>query len=249
MKEYGLIGKTLKHSFSKNFFTEKFQNEKIDAHYELFELPEIAQFASLVKEHELYGLNVTIPYKEEVMQFLDELDPIAQGIGAVNTVKFIRTGETTKLKGYNTDIIGFTDSIRPHLKEYHKKALVLGSGGAAKAIHYALHLMGIETKTVSRNSKEGCFTYDELNDERNKAILDEYLLIINCSPAGMFPNVEQAPNIPYGLLTDRHFLYDLVYNPILTKFCELGEKQGAFAMSGLEMLHGQAIASWKIWNE
>ena len=245
MKEFGLIGKTLKHSFSKNFFTEKFQNEGTEAHYELFELPSISDFPELIKKHELYGLNVTIPYKEEVMQYLDDIDEIAKGIGAVNTIKFIRSGSKTSLKGYNTDIIGFSDSIRPHLKDYHRKALVLGSGGAAKAIHYALHRMGIDTTTVSRQSKEGCFTYEDLDKE----ILDEYLLIVNCSPAGMFPNVEQSPNIPYELLSNRHFLYDLVYNPIHTKFCELGEKQGAFAMSGLEMLHGQAIASWKIWND
>ena len=165
MKQYGLIGKTLGHSFSKKFFTEKFSQESIEAQYDLFELPEITHFPCLTQQHEFYGLNVTIPYKESVIQYLDELDKIASEIGAVNTIKFIRKNGRTSLKGYNTDIIGFTNSITPHLKKEHQKALILGTGGASKAIAFALTKLGIEYTFVSRKKQDGILTYQELNEE------------------------------------------------------------------------------------
>lgn len=245
MRKFGLIGKKLGHSFSKKFFSEKFKNEDIDAEYELYELENIQQFEELKKDPDLVGLNVTIPYKEEIIPFLDELNPTAQAIGAVNTVKFVRKGDKTLLKGYNTDMIGFKESFTPHLKPIHNKAIILGTGGASKAVRYVLNELGIESKFVSRSPKEGQFSYDELNAE----ILQEYNIIINCSPIGMFPNIDDAPNIPYQYLNDKNYLYDLIYNPLLTRFCEIGEKQGATIQNGLEMLQGQAIASWKIWNE
>ncbi len=245
MQQFGLIGKTLKHSFSKQFFTEKFQNEHIDAQYDLFELSDIKDFQKLIKENELYGLNVTIPYKEQVIPFLDKMDSTAEAIGAVNTIKFCRENGSLSLCGYNTDIIGFRDSLVPDLKPCHKKALILGTGGASKAIVYALHQLNIETKMVSRTRKEDMLCYEEINEE----ILSDYLLIVNCSPAGMFPNIDTAPNLPYNLLTHNHYLFDLVYNPTNTLFCQLGQKQGATVKNGLEMLYGQAIASWKIWNK
>lgn len=245
MKKFGLIGKTLKHSFSKNFFTEKFQKENIDAQYELYEMETIDKVAELVKDPDLIGLNVTIPYKEEVIPFLNDIDPTAKAIGAVNTIKISHEGGKTTLKGYNTDLIGFTDSLKPQLKPYHKKALILGTGGASKAVFYALTQLGIEPTYVSRTTREGGLTYQDLDEK----VMEEYLLIVNCSPVGMFPHVDEAPNIPYELLTDKHYLYDLVYNPLRTQFCQKGEEKGAITKNGLEMLHGQAIASWKIWND
>lgn len=245
MKQYGLIGKTLGHSFSKSFFTEKFQNETIEAQYDLFELPEISQFPCLIQQHTFYGLNVTIPYKETVIQYLDELDHIAKEIGAVNTIKFQRKNGRTSLKGYNTDIIGFTNSITPHLQKVHDKALILGTGGASKAIAFALEKLGIEYTFVSRNKQEGILTYHELTEE----IIHQNKLIINCTPIGTFPNCDIAPSIPYKHITKEHFLYDLIYNPAKTLFCQMGEDKGAITLNGLEMLHGQAIASWTIWNQ
>lgn len=245
MKHFGLIGKVLVHSFSKKFFTEKFAKEGIDAQYDLYELPVIDDFKTLIASKEFSGFNVTIPYKEQIIPFLDSLDPIAEGIGAVNTVKFIRENGKTELRGYNTDIIGFTDSIKSLLRGHHKKALILGTGGASKAVCYAFKLMGIEYKYVSRNARSDAFTYSDLNEE----VMKEYSVVVNCSPVGTFPHHDEAPNIPYEFLTPNHLLYDLVYNPEHTKFCQLGEAHGAICKNGLEMLHNQAIASWKIWND
>lgn len=242
---YGLIGKTLGHSFSKNFFTEKFKREGIDDKYELFELPNIEMFRTLVAEVPLNGLNVTIPYKEQVMQFLDEIDETAKAINAVNTVKFIRNADgTTFLKGYNTDVIGFSESLKPLLKEWHSHALILGSGGAAKAVAYALGQFGVEYKFVSRVKRGDNFTYGELDE----IIMQKYLLIVNCSPLGTFPNVNDAPDIPYQFIGTEHLLYDLVYNPEKTLFMQKGAAQGAVVKNGLEMLHGQALAAWNIWQ-
>lgn len=242
---YGLIGKTLVHSFSKNFFTEKFEREGIDDKYELFELPEIERFRDLIDNVPLNGLNVTIPYKEQVMQFLDEIDETAKAINAVNTVKFMRKADGSLfLKGYNTDVIGFSESLRPLLKDHHKHALVLGTGGAAKAVAYALDRFGIDYKFVSREKCGDNFTYGELDEK----ILQKYLLIVNCSPLGTFPNVDAAPDIPYQFLGAEHLLYDLVYNPEKTLFMQKGEAQGAVVKNGLEMLHGQALAAWDIWQ-
>ncbi len=245
MKKFGLIGKTLKHSFSKTFFTDKFQKENINAQYELYELDTVGKVEELVKDPDLIGLNVTIPYKEEIIPYLNDIDPTAKAIGAVNTIKISHNDGKTTLKGYNTDLIGFSDTLKLHLKPYHKKALILGTGGASKAVLFALKQLNIKTTYVSRTPHEGALTYQDLDEK----VMEEYLLIVNCSPVGMFPHVDEAPNIPYDLLTDKHYLYDLVYNPLHTQFCQKGEEKGAVTKNGLEMLYGQAIASWKIWND
>jgi shikimate dehydrogenase len=241
MTTYGLIGYPLGHSFSRKFFTEKFEKEGIDAQYLNFEIPSIEEFPEIIKNHpELGGLNVTIPYKQQVMQYLDELSPEAKEIGAVNVVK---VGE--KLKGYNSDVIGFVNSIKPLLKAHHKKALILGTGGASKAIRYGLaEKLGMETLFVSRSAREGIITYEDVNAE----VLKEYEVIVNCSPVGMFPHVDECPTLPYEAMNENHLLYDLVYNPLETLFMKKGAAQGATVKNGLEMLHLQAIASWEFWG-
>ena len=241
MTTYGLIGYPLGHSFSRKFFTEKFEKEGIDAQYLNFEIPSIEEFLEIIKNHpELGGLNVTIPYKQQVMQYLDELSLEAKEIGAVNVVK---VGE--KLKGYNSDVIGFVNSIKPLLKAHHKKALILGTGGASKAIRYGLEKkLGMETLFVSRSAREGMITYEDVNAE----VLKEYEVIVNCSPVGMFPHVDECPTLPYEAMNENHLLYDLVYNPLETLFMKKGAAQGATVKNGLEMLHLQAIASWEFWG-
>jgi shikimate dehydrogenase len=244
MKQFGLIGFPLGHSFSKKFFTEKFERENIDAQYDLYELENISGFEDLKAKAELCGLNVTIPHKKNIIQYLDELDDTAAQIGAVNVIKFIRQDGKLRLKGYNSDAIGFENSIKPLLKSYHKKALILGTGGASKAIDYTLRKLGIETTFVSRTAKSGMLTYDQLNNE----ILNENLVIVNASPVGTFPHSDECPNIPYQLLTDKHLLFDAVYNPAETLFLKKGKAQGAQGLNGEGMLIGQAIAAWEIWN-
>ena len=244
MKIYGLIGEKLGHSFSKKYFTEKFAAESIDARYELFEIPDIFEFPLLIKKHCFSGLNVTIPYKEKIIPFLDELDAVAEAVGAVNTIRFIHTKERVILKGYNTDVAGFTDSLNPLLLPHHTNALILGTGGASKAVRYALKSLNIDYRFVSRTPSGGNYSYQQLTKE----IIEKHPLIINCSPVGTFPNVAIAPEIPYQYLTFNHLLYDLIYNPAETLFCRLGAKQGATVKSGLEMLYGQANAAWDIWN-
>lgn len=245
MERYGLIGKILVHSFSKKYFTEKFKEENIDARYDLFELPEIDEFKKLIESKDLCGLNVTIPYKEEVMKFLDELDDTAQKIGAVNTIQFNTKGGKRWLKGFNTDTIGFETSLKPLLREQHTHALVLGTGGASKAVLYTLKKLGIKPQLVSRTRKEGILSYEDID----KKIVDSHKLIVNCTPAGTFPNVDDMPPFPVNLLGEEHLIYDLIYNPEETKFCQLAKRNGAVTKNGLEMLHGQAIAAWKIWND
>jgi len=245
MKHFGLIGFPLGHSFSKKFFTEKFKQENIDAQYDLYELANLLEFENLLTETELYGLNVTIPYKEKVIQYLDELDETAAEIGAVNVIKFIREEGSLKIKGYNSDAIGFENSLAPLLKTYHQKALILGTGGASKAIDYTLRKLGITTTFVSRTAKPDSLTYDQLN----KDILNENLVIINASPVGTFPHADECPNIPYQFLTGKHLLFDAVYNPAETLFLKKGKEQKAQVLNGEGMLTGQAIAAWKIWNE
>ncbi len=245
MKQFGLIGFPLGHSFSKKFFTEKFENEQIDARYDLYELDDISKFISLIENTELNGLNVTIPYKEKVIPFLDELDDTAEKIGAVNVIKFIREKNKLALKGYNSDAIGFENSLKPYLESFHKKALILGTGGASKAINYVLNKLNIETTFVSRNASRGKLTYQELNQE----IINDNLLIVNASPVGTFPHSDSCPEIPYQFLTEKHILFDVVYNPSETLFMIKGKEQGAQALNGESMLIGQAKAAWKIWNE
>jgi len=242
MDKYGIIGNPLGHSFSKGFFTEKFAREGIDAQYLNFQIPEIGKLTDVLKENpELRGINVTLPYKTEVIPFLDELSNEAREIGAVNVVQ-IRNGN---LKGFNSDIIGFTRSIQPLLKPHHRKALILGTGGASRAIRVGLTRLGLEWKYVSRTPREGMITYEDIT----AGTLREYEVIVNCSPVGMFPKVDECPAIPYELLTPDNLLYDLVYNPENTLFMKKGALQGAVVKNGLEMLHLQAIASWEFWNE
>lgn len=244
MERYGLIGKILVHSFSKKFFTEKFERESHDARYDLFELPVIDEFRELIQTDGLCGLNVTIPYKQEVMPFLNELDSMAAEIGAVNTIQINHIDGKLSLKGFNTDAIGFENSLKPLLKPCHTKALVLGTGGASKAILYILRKLGIEPQYVSRNRKEGILAYEDLTKE----VVERHKLIVNCTPLGTFPKVDEMPSFPIEHLTQDHLVYDLIYNPEETKLCRLARERGAATKNGLEMLHGQAIAAWEIWN-
>lgn len=244
MRHFGLIGFPVIQSFSKLYFTEKFARESIDADYELYPLETIDLFSGLVQSKVLSGLNVTIPHKQAIIPYLDELDETAQEIGAVNVVRFIREGEQLRLKGYNTDAIGFENSIRPFLKQEHHKALILGTGGASKAIDYVLRKLGLKTTFVSRTPSKNQLTYEELNEE----IMREYLVVVNCTPLGMFPAIEGFPPIPYAAIGNRHLLYDVVYKPEETIFLAKGKAQGAVTVNGLEMLWGQAAAAWEIWN-
>lgn len=245
MKKFGLIGYPLGHSFSKNFFNEKFHSENIDAEYLNFEIADIKELPKvLLSNPELKGLNVTIPYKEQVIPYLNELDPDAAAIGAVNVIKIVQQKGKTKLIGYNSDIIGFVQSIEPLLESQHKKALILGTGGASKAIFHGLKKLGIESTFVSRKAQKGMFTYEELTPE----IMDEYKVIVNCTPVGMYPRADEYPDIPYDYLTPNHLLYDLLYNPDTTLFMKKGADKGAVVKNGLEMLLLQAFGAWDIWN-
>lgn len=254
---YGLFGYPLGHSFSRAFFSKKFAQEGINAEYINFERPSAEELLQVIAEHPyLRGLNVTLPHKQAVIPFLDELSDEAQAIGAVNVIRITRESGTSKpyLKGFNSDVIGFVDSIRPLLQPHHRRALVLGTGGASKAICYGLTKLGIEWRYVSRKRPdkvlsgsvaERVFTYSDITP----SLLADYTVIVNCTPLGMFPNEDTAPTIPYAALSSRHLLYDLVYNPEVTAFMREGRRFGATIKGGLEMLHLQAIASWKFWNE
>jgi len=241
---FGLIGYPLSHSFSRKYFTEKFEKEHIsNTRYELFPIPSIGDLTGLLERNPtLCGLNVTIPYKEEVLFFLTEKNELVKEIGACNC---IRIGKDGSLKGFNTDAIGFGRSLQQHLGLHHKKALVFGTGGGAKAVQYVLRTMGIEYRIVSRKAIPGQLTYDELSP----ALIAEYSLIINTTPLGMHPNQAEAPAIPYAALTPEHYLYDLVYNPEKTLFLQKGEERGAAIKNGHDMLVLQAEESWKIWND
>jgi len=246
MRLFGLIGYPLGHSFSVPYFTRKFREEKIEAEYRNFPLEHIGDFEKLVKmEPGLVGLNVTVPYKQKIIPFLDALNPTARSIGAVNTIFFCRKDGRLSLLGYNTDVIGFERSLKEHLKEEHKQALVLGTGGSSKAVTAVLSGMGLAYQMVSRQRREGMLTYDQLDDK----IMENHTLIINTTPLGMFPEVETNPNIPYNKITSRHLLFDLVYNPEETRFLSLGKEQGASIVNGSDMLTYQAEGSWEIWNK
>ena len=244
-KIYGLIGYPLTHSFSQNYFNQKFRNENIDAEYVNFEIPDIGDLMEVISENpNLHGLNVTIPYKEQVIPYLDEIDDDAAQIGAVNVIKFIRNKNSVIFKGYNSDIIGFCDSIAPLLTPNRNKALILGTGGAAKAVYHGLKKLGVEPIYVSRNKQEGMLTYGELTND----IMAEYKVIVNTTPLGMYPRMDECPNIPYQCLTKEHLCYDLLYNPDVTLFMKRAEENGAEVKNGLEMLLLQAFAGWNIWN-
>ena len=248
MQKYGLIGYPLKHSFSIGYFNEKFEAENIDAQYVNFEIPRIEDFMEVVEENpNLCGLNVTIPYKEQVIPYLDELDKDTAKIGAVNVIKIIRQPKgKTKLVGYNSDIVGFTRSIEPLLQSHHVKALILGTGGASKAVFHGLANLGIKATFVSRTKQSNdVLTYEELTPE----IMQSHTVIVNTTPLGMYPKVDFCPNIPYDLLTPNHLLYDLLYNPNETLFMKKGMERGATVKNGLEMLLLQAFVSWEIWNK
>ena len=245
VKLFGLLGKNIEYSFSRGYFSDKFQNLKLKKHkYVNFDLGDIKNFPLIIQQNEnLKGFNVTIPYKEKVIPFLDKLDKTAKKIGAVNTVKLTKRGN---LKGYNSDVVGFEKSIMPLLKNHHKKALILGTGGASKAIAYALKRNDIKYIFVSRNPegrKE--ISYDKLNEE----IIKKYAIIINSTPLGTSPNVEKCPNVPYQYISEKHILFDLIYNPATTTFLSKGKAKGATIKNGLEMLELQAEASWRIWND
>ena len=245
-RKFGLIGFPLTHSFSKRFFTEKFANEGIDAEYLNFEIESLTDLKNLLNLHpDLIGFNVTIPYKEQVIAYLDTTDESAAGIKAVNTIKINRSGRHISLHGYNTDIHGFQESIKPLLQTYHHKALVLGTGGASKAVVKALENLHIDTILVSRNPEDkGEISYSDLDED----VMDSYKIIVNTTPIGTYPNIEGCPSIPFELTTPRHLLFDLVYNPETTEFLKQGKLHGAIIKNGLEMLHLQALAAWEIWN-
>ncbi|MCH5229889.1 MAG: shikimate dehydrogenase [Muribaculaceae bacterium] len=243
---YGLIGKKLGHSFSANFFNTKFKNEGINESYRLFPLNDIELLPSLISSNpELKGLNVTIPYKEAVIPYLDHISPDAEEIGAVNVIKISSKKEKTILEGYNTDWIGFKDALTPFLNEKVDKALILGTGGASKAVYYALKTLGIEATKVSRTPSPDYLRYSDLDE----SIIRSRLLIINTTPLGMFPENHTLPFIPYEYLTDEHLMFDLVYNPSITEFMKKGAEKRALTINGLQMLHNQAIEAWKIWSE
>ena len=242
MKCYGLIGRTLKHSFSKNYFTEKFEKEGLaDYSYDNFELASVTEFPLLQKQHpDLKGLNITIPYKEEILQFLTHKNKVVEAIGACNCIRL----EGEKLTGFNTDVVGFRKTLEPQLRQHHKKALILGTGGASKAIAYVLQELAINFQYVSRKKSATNLTYEDLDEDA----LKRHHLIINTTPLGTWPDVHACPLVPYHLVTPRHFLYDLIYNPVKTKFLLEGEKRGAQICNGYDMLIEQAEESWRIWN-
>lgn len=247
MKKFGLIGYPLSHSFSKKYFTNKFEKEGIsDCSYELFPIESIQELPQVLADNpELIGLNVTIPYKEQVLPFLDKLDPKAEAIGAVNTIKI----EDGKLTGYNTDYNGFKDSLTKFIgpNPSPQKALILGTGGASKAVKAVLEDLGIEYQFVSRKLEEGQLSYNSISSSPNHLLTSS--LIINTTPLGMSPNEESLPDLPYSHLTPNHLLFDLVYNPMKTAFMQKGIDANCWIKNGLEMLHGQAEKAWEIWNK
>lgn len=246
MKRYGLLGYPLTHSFSKRYFTEKFEAEKINSTYQNFEIDTIEKFPDVIKNNpEIIGLNVTIPYKEQVIKFLDELNDSASEIKAVNTIRVTRTETGIHLKGFNTDTYGFESALKPLLKEQHKKALILGTGGASKALKYVLSKLNIEYISASiEELQEKEIRYEDIDEQ----MMAERLLIINATPLGTFPKVDVSPNIPYEFITDKHLLFDLVYNPEVTLFMKKGMEKGAVVKNGYEMLLGQAVKAYEIWN-
>ena len=244
MNTYGLIGYALGHAFPQSFFTQKVEEDQIEPQYLNFELEDLTTIKEVLKDKTIKGLNVTIPYKKDIFAYLDEVSDEAKAIGAVNVIKLIRENNQLKLVGYNSDIFGFKESIRPLLKPFHQKALVLGTGGASNAIKVGLSQLGITTQSVSRTKQDDTITYNEVTKE----VLTEYNIIVNCTPLGTYPNIEGAPDIPYQHLSTQHLLYDLVYNPAETSFLRQGRVQGATTKNGLEMLYLQAIKAWEIWQ-
>ncbi|MBQ8712533.1 MAG: shikimate dehydrogenase [Prevotella sp.] len=245
MEKYGLIGYPLGHSFSIGYHNQRFADEGINATYVNFEIPTIEELNEVLSQNpELKGLNVTIPYKEKVMEYLDYISPEARAIGAVNVIRVVHDGKKILLRGYNSDVIGFTQSIEPMLERYHKKALVLGTGGASKAVAYGLKSLGIESVFVSRYERPGTIQYESITPD----VVHEYQVIVNCTPLGMFPKIDTCPTLPYEALDEHNILYDLIYNPDETLFMKKGAEHGAAVKNGLEMLLLQAFASWEFWQ-
>ena len=246
MDKYGLIGYPLGHSFSISYFNQKFADEGINAKYENYEIASIDELTEILDSTpELRGLNVTIPYKEKVIPFLDSISPEARAIGAVNVIRVTHEKNKTILKGFNSDVIGFTQSIEPMIdKKWHKKALILGTGGASKAICYGLKSLGIESVFVSRYERPDTIQYEKVTPE----VVKEYNVIVNCTPLGMYPNTDVCPKLPYEAMDNHTILYDLIYNPDQTLFMRKGAEYGAEVKNGLEMLLLQAFASWEFWH-
>ena len=246
MDRYGLIGYPLGHSFSKRFFAEKFKREGIDAVYENYEISEAGMLLDVVRQNpELRGLNCTIPHKQAIIPLLDSVSDEAREIGAVNVIRILRNADgSTKLEGHNTDCIGFEESIKLLLTIRHHNALVFGTGGASRAICYSLTRLGLEWKLVSRSPRPGMLTYQDLAPE----VIRQHTVIVNCSPVGMSPHTDEAPQMDYDALTPDHLLYDLIYNPEETLFLKHGWEHGCTTKNGQEMLELQAKASWEIWN-
>lgn len=243
-KRFGLLGRNINYSFSKGYFTEKFAKENLEGcTYENFDIQEITAFPEIIKKNpDIKGMNVTIPYKEVVIPFLDKLSKKAAIIGAVNTIKITRNG---KLKGYNTDYHGFMESLKPLLQPHHKRALILGTGGASKGVAFALDELGISYTFVSRETKENAIAYDQIN----ATTFGNYQIIINSTPVGTSPNTEAFPLISYEYFTDKHIAYDLIYNPAETQFLKKAKEHGAQTKNGLDMLIFQAEKAWEIWNK
>ena len=245
MDKSGLIGYPLGHSFSIGYFNERFENENIDAKYINFEIPSIDDLPEVLASNpQLKGLNVTIPYKEKVIPFLDSVSPEARAIGAVNVIRVTHKGNKVILRGFNSDVIGFTKSIEPMLEKCHKKALILGTGGASKAVNYGLKSLGLETVFVSRYERPDTIQYESITPD----VVKEYNVIVNCTPLGMYPHSDECPKLPYEALDSHNILYDLIYNPDQTLFMKKGLAHGAQVKNGLEMLLLQAFASWEFWN-
>ena len=242
MHKFGLIGKDIDYSFSKTYFNKKFENLNIDAVYENFDIDNILKIKSILnREKNLQGLNVTIPYKESIIEFLDQLDQTAKAVGAVNTIKIVNN----KFYGYNTDVFGFMSALFPLLEKHHQKALVLGSGGASRAICYALKSFDIDFKVVSRQPTKNQIHYTDID----KKTINSHYLIINCTPLGTYPNIDESPDIPYAYLNQKHFLFDLVYNPKVSTFLAQGKSQKAKICNGYDMLKFQAEKAWQIWHK
>lgn len=244
IKKLGLLGRNISYSFSRNYFAQKFEKEGLTNEYTYvnFDIPSINEFNSVLKNNPTtIGMNVTIPYKEEVIPFLDQLSENAKSIGAVNTIKVLADG---KLEGHNTDYFGFTESLKPLVKSHHQKALILGTGGAAKAIAFGLQTLNIEHQYVSRKASETTIAYEDINQD----IFNKYTLIINCTPLGTSPNIEACPDIPYEFFTENHIAYDLIYNPEETEFLKRAKQKNAVTKNGYEMLVLQAEKAWEIWT-
>jgi len=244
IRKFGLLGRNIEYSFSRKYFTERFKRDGFQHYsYENFDISDISDFPNVIKNNrDLKGLNVTIPYKEAVIPFLDKMSPNAEKIGAVNTIKFTKKGY---LKGYNTDFYGFKKALKPLLKEHHKKALILGTGGASKGVAFALEQLDILYTFVSREANENAIDYNRIN----ATTFDNYFIVINTTPLGTSPNVKEFPPIPYQFFTKNHIAFDLIYNPEETQFLKKAKKYGAITKNGLEMLAFQAEKSWKIWNK